>query len=202
VALAPAIIHLIGHPAVGKYTVAKALVAEATARGERIVLMDNHATGNLILPLLDLEGVDPVPNEVWDRVGEVREVVYRTIADMSPPAWTFVFTNVLVEDDPGDRAVVARLSRLADESGRVYAPVRLGCDLGVHLERVTSPERGPRHKWIDAVAVERFVRAHDLVDVDALEIDTTRDPPERVAAAILAHLHELGPGPGRVTAPG
>ena len=99
--LSPAIIHLIGHPAVGKYTVAKALVAAAADSGERVVLMDNHATGNLILSILDLEGVDPIPDEVWDRVGEVREVVYRTVADMSPPDWSFVFTNVLVADDLG-----------------------------------------------------------------------------------------------------
>ena len=33
--LPPAIVHLIGHPAVGKYTVAKALVAAADARRAR-----------------------------------------------------------------------------------------------------------------------------------------------------------------------
>ena len=109
-ALPPAIVHLIGFPAVGKYTVAKALLPAAAEAGSHCVLMDNHATGNLILPILDLAGVDPVPGEVWDRVGEVREVVYRTIQDMSPPEWSFVFTNVLTEDDPGDRAVVARLA--------------------------------------------------------------------------------------------
>ena len=155
--LRPAIIHLIGHPGVGKYTVAKALVAAAADSGERMVLMDNHATGNLILSIL--EPVDPIPGEVWDRVGEVREVVYRTIADMSPPEWSFVFTNVLVADDPGDEAVVVRLARLAQESDRHYLPVRLTCELDAHLERVASPERGPRHKWTNVDAV-RPLRSH------------------------------------------
>ncbi len=186
-ALPPAIVHLIGYPAAGKYTVAKALVAAAEDIGSRCLLMDNHATGNLILPLLDLEGVDPVPGEVWDRVGEVREAVYRTIEDMSPPAWSFVFTNVLVEDDPGDREVVRRLADLATASHRTYLPVRLRCDLDTNLERVTSPERGPRHKWTDRSAVDRFIRAHDLVAVDALDVDTTTDPPARSAERILDH---------------
>lgn len=184
--LPSAIIHLIGHPAVGKYTVAKALVAVAAESGERVVLMDNHATGNLILSIL--EPVDPIPGEVWDRVGEVREVVYRTIADMSPPDWSFVFTNVLVADDPGDRAVVVRLAQLAQETGRHYLPVRLTCELDAQLRRVVAPERGPRHKWTDVTAVDRFVRAHDLVEVDGLDIDTTHQSPERSATAILAHL--------------
>jgi hypothetical protein len=186
-AIQPAIVHLIGYPAAGKYTVAKALVAAAEQTGARCVLMDNHATGNLILPLLDLAGVERVPDEVWDRVGEVREVVYRTIEDMSPRTWSFVFTNVLVDDDPGDRAVVARLAELATASGRSYVPVRLRCELQANLDRVTSPERGPRHKWIDRDAVDRFIRAHELVATDALDIDTTTDPPERSAQRIVDH---------------
>ena len=187
----PAIVHLLGHPGVGKYTVAKALVAAAEAAGERHLLMDNHATANLILPILDLSGLERVPDAVWDRVGEVREVVYRTITDMSPPEWSFVFTNVLVADDSGDQAVLDRVAQLADDSRRAYLPVRLTCDLDAHLERVASPERGPRHKWTDVDAVDRFVHEHDIVDAsgyDPLDIDTTHRSPEQSAAAILAHL--------------
>ncbi len=200
--LPPAIIHLIGHPGVGKLTVAKALVVAASERGSRCVLMDNHATANLILPILDLDQTETVPNAVWGRVGEVREVVYRTIADMSPAEWSFVFTNVLVEDDPGDRAVVTRLGDLAASSGRQYVPVRLRCDVEVNLERVTSPERGPRHKWTDRDAVSRFIAAHELVAVDALEVDTTRQAPEVSASAILDHLEALGRRPAQVTGRG
>jgi hypothetical protein len=194
VTLPPTIVHLIGHPGVGKYTVATALVTAFADAGGQLVLMDNHATANLILPILDLDGVDPIPDEVWDRVGEVREVVYRTIADMSPPEWSFVFTNVLVADDPGDREVVVRLTQLAHASGRRYLPVRLTCEIGAQLERVVAPERGPRHKWTDVTAVDRFVRAHDLVDVDGLDIDTTHQSPDQSAAVILEHLGSRGAG--------
>ena len=81
--------------------------------------MDNHATGNLIL--LDPRARRPDPWRGGDGAGEVREVVYRTIADMSLPDWSFVFTNVLVADDPGDREVVERLALSARPGER--APV-------------------------------------------------------------------------------
>ena len=192
----PAIIHLIGHPAVGKYTVAKALVSAAAAAGQHHVLMDNHATGNVILPLLDLAGVNPIPDEVWDRVGEVREVVYRTIADMSPPDWSYVFTNALIADDPREQIALHRVAKLADDSGRRYAPVRLTCEIDVHIARVASPERDLRHKWTDVDAVDRFLRGNEVIDLsayDSLDVDTTNQSPEQSALAILAHLDQGGP---------
>ena len=156
--------------------------------------MDNHATGNLILSILEPR-VDPIPAEVWDRVGEVREVVYRTIADMSPPDWSFVFTNVLVADDPGDRAVVVRLARARPGE---RSPLPPGAP---HVRAATRSSSGSSrpsevraHKWTDVTAVERFVRAHDLVDVDGLDIDTTHQSPEQSAAAILAHLERARRG--------
>jgi hypothetical protein len=191
----PAIIHLIGHPAVGKYTVAKALVAAAADAGTHHVLMDNHATGNVILPLLDLSGLPSIPDEVWDRVGEVREVVYGTIADMSPPEWSYVFTNVLIADDPREQMALRRVAKLADDSRRRYVPVRLTCEIDVHLTRVASPERGGRHKWTDVDAVERFLRRHEVIDLSAYEslvVDTTNQSPEQSAVAILRHLDTVG----------
>lgn len=181
----PAIVHLIGFPAAGKYTVAKALV-DSLGRG--CVLMDNHATGNLVLSILDLAGVDPIPDPVWDRVGEVREVVYRTIEDMSPPSWSFVFTNVLVADDPGDEEVVARLAALAAASGRLYVPIRLHCEPGVLLQRVPDPDRAARHKWADPDGVHAFISTHALVELpghDPVDLDTTVPSPSETAQAII-----------------
>lgn len=180
----PAIVHLIGFPAAGKYTVAKALV---DAVGPDCVLMDNHATGNLILSILDLRGVNPIPDPVWDRVGEIREVVYRTIEDMSPPTWSFVFTNVLVADDPGDEELVERLAALAAASGRLYIPIRLHCALDELLTRIPSPERAARHKWSDPDAVRAFVTTNRLVGAMGhapVDIDTTAQSPAESARAI------------------
>jgi len=88
----PAIVHLIGFPAAGKFTVAKALARQAT---DHLVVIDNHFTANVIFGVMEIDGVKPVPDEVWDRVEEVREAVFTTIETLSPPDWSFVFTNVM-----------------------------------------------------------------------------------------------------------
>ena len=64
------------------------------------MLLDNHLTGNVILSVIDPRASNPIPDVVWDRVEEVREVMYRAIVELSPPDWSFVFTNVLRDDDP------------------------------------------------------------------------------------------------------
>jgi hypothetical protein len=195
VPLPPAIVHLVGYPGTGKYTVARALVAAARADGARAVLQDNHASGNLILSVLDGDGTQRLAPVVWERVGEIREVVYRTIEDLSPPDASFVFTNVLKAGDPGDEAVVERLARVAAARGSAFLPVRLSCDLEVLLTRVPDPDRRARHKWIDPDAVRAFIEATDLVDLSEhqpIDVDTTTDPPEQSAQRILGAWKAIG----------
>jgi hypothetical protein len=188
VPLPPAIVHLVGYPATGKYTIAKALVAAARAAGAPAVLMDNHASGNLILSVLDGDGTKVLPPIVWERVGEIREIVYRTIEDLSPPDRSYVFTNVLKAGDPGDEAVVERLAALAAARSSIYLPVRLTCDIDTLLTRVPDDDRRARHKWIDPGAVATFIATTDMVDLRAhqpVDLDTTTAPPEPSAQRIL-----------------
>src|SRR5690349_15327974 len=110
-----AIIHLVAYPGVGKYTVAKELERLAAAAGSCFVVVDNHHTSNVIFSVLPVDGVSPLPETVWERVGEVREAVLRTIEELSPSEWSFVFTNVLTEGDPDDAQVVDRLIDLASK---------------------------------------------------------------------------------------
>jgi hypothetical protein len=193
--LRPAIVHLIGYPATGKYTVAKAVVAAARSAGTRVVLMDNHASGNLVLSVLDGDGTQRLPPAVWERVGEIREIVYRTIEDLSPPDRSFVFTNVLRAGDRADEAVVERLAALASARGSIYLPVRLTCDVGTLLTRVPDDDRRARHKWIDPDAVGTFIATTDMVDLRAhqpVDVDTTTDPPEQSAQRILEAWKAVG----------
>ncbi len=179
----PAIVHLIGFPAAGKYTVAKALAHAADARGERFVVTDNHLTGNVILSV-----VDGVPDGTWDRVRQVREVMYDAIAELSPPSWSFVFTNVLVAGDVEDEAAPGRLADVAAARGSIYLPVLLTCEVDEVIARVPSPERRERHKWIDPDAVRSFMERAALVDLsahDPYELDTTTRPAEEAARLIL-----------------
>ena len=189
----PAIVHLIGFPASGKLTVARALVELGAARGEHLVVLDNHHTNNVIFAALDLDGVKSVPPVVWDRVAEVREVLLRTIEELSPPEWSFVFTNVLTDDRPSERAHVDRLAVLARQTGRRYLAVLLHCDPTELTERVANTDRRDRMKWTDPSGVGDFVRTHGLVDVSDLQpliIDTTSTDPATAAALIFRRLRD------------
>jgi adenylylsulfate kinase-like enzyme len=191
----PAVVHLIGHPASGKRTVAQALVDVAAARGQRFVLLDNHLTGDVILSVID-RSIHPIPVEVWDRVEDVREVMYRAIVDLSPPDWSFVVTNVVRAGDEREARTVTRVAQLADERGARHLAVGVRCETDVLLRRVTSPERNLRHKWTDPDGVAGYVQDHDMFDVsiyDHLDLDTTHRSPSESAQTILARLAHGGP---------
>jgi Mrp family chromosome partitioning ATPase len=79
------IVHLVGFPGAGKYTVAQAIARQAERDGRRFVVIDNHLTSNVIFSVMDVDGVRPLPPEVWDRVGEVRAALCGAIEEFSPP---------------------------------------------------------------------------------------------------------------------
>ncbi len=188
-----AIVHLIGYPGVGKYTVAKELVRLADGPERRFVLVDNHLTSNVIFAVLPVDGseAEPLPDVVWDRVDDVRAALLRTIEELSPADWSFIFTNVALEGDPADLRSVDRVRALAAARGSRYLPVRLRCDADEHLRRVVQPDRTARNKWTDADAVRAYSSTADLISIDdpaPIDIDVTHRSPELTAALILDHL--------------
>jgi chloramphenicol 3-O-phosphotransferase len=189
----PAIVHLIGFPASGKLTIARALADVGAASGGRIVVLDNHHINNVIFAALDIDGVKPVPGAVWERIGEIREVLLRTVDELSPPEWSFVFTNVVTDDKPSERAAVDQLVDLARRTNRNYLAVVLHCPTEVLLERVANIDRRDRSKWIDPSSVSEFIRTHRLVDVTdlaPLTIDTSSTDPTDAALLILERLDD------------
>ena len=187
----PVIVHLIGYPGAGKYTVARAIARQAELDGRRYVVLDNHHTSNVIFAVMDVDGVHPIPRVVWDRVDEVREVLYRAIEELSPPDWSFVFTNVLTEGEPMDAAIVERIAALAARRGNRYVPIYIRCATDELLRRVPAVERRDRLKWIDVAAVRSFVGKHELLRIDdhePLDIDVTTVAPDDVARRILDEI--------------
>ncbi len=185
------VVHLIGYPGVGKYTIARALIDLAEQRKfDRFVLVDNHLTNNVVFSVLDVDGVRELPARVWDHVGDIRDVLYRSIEELSPPDWSFVFTNVLVQDEPRDQPVVDRLRLLASERGSRYVPIQVNCAEHEHLLRVPNADRAARHKWIDPNAVQAFLGRKRLLRAsrDQLDIDVTDLTPVEAADMILRQL--------------
>ena len=189
VATWPAIIHLVGPPGAGKLTVATALVEEAAQRNRRVVLLDNHRTTNVVFAVLDMDGHRAVPPTAWDRVGEVREAVFRAIEDLSPPDWSFVLTNVPVADEAADIALMERVRRLASARSSAYVPVEVRCETQELLRRVPLPDRRANMKWTDPDGVRTFLdRRALLVPAGSLMLDTTSQSPVDLARQLLDHL--------------
>jgi chloramphenicol 3-O-phosphotransferase len=186
-----AIVHLIGPPASGKLTIARALVEQAGAAHRKVVVLDNHHTNNVIFSVMDVDGVRSLPHAVWGHIMQVRATLLAAIEELSPPDWSFVFTNVLAEHDPLDHQMVADLSNLAAATDRRFVPVHLRCDPAELARRAANPDRRERMKWVDAEAIATFATDVTMLRVDsddALDLDTTSRPPTESAALLLDHL--------------
>ena len=189
-----AIIHLIGYPGVGKLTVAQALAASRPDDADdRIVVVDNHLTSNPVLAVVPRkEG--RVPDQAWEHVSVIREQVIAAIRELSPPSWSFVFTNVLRRTDPVGVLTSALVEELAEARGDPYVPVLLQCDPDEQRRRVLGPGRSERGKWVDPDAVARFVAAVDLVVPERplrLNLDVTALAPDQAARIILDHVRAI-----------
>jgi hypothetical protein len=190
----PVILHLIGHPGVGKYTIAKELAVLAAADGWQLVVVDNHLTSNVIFSVLPVDGIAPLPERVWDRVQEVRDAVLRTIEELSPREWSFVFTNVLTDGVPADERVVERLIELAARRDSWYVPVRLTCQTDELLTRIARPDRRARQKWVDPIGARSFIETSPVLASThpaLLALDVTSLPATEAAARILEHVETL-----------
>jgi len=188
------VVHLVGYPGVGKYTVATELARLAEERGRRLVVVDNHHTSNVIFSVLPVDGVSTLPDSVWDRVDEVRAALMRTIKELSPADWSFVFTNVMTEGVPADHETLDRVRQLAESRNSHYVPVRLTCQIDELLRRVARPDRPTRQKWVDPAGVSTFVEGSELIRIAhsaLLDLDVTDLAPSETAARILDHADGL-----------
>jgi AAA domain len=185
----PALIHLVGPPAAGKRTVAVALVEEAARRGHEVVLVDNHLVSRPILTLVNNDGTQVLPPEVWPHVHAVHREVLATIEELSPRDWSFVFTNYLLKDKGRGTLAVESVRALATSRGSTYLPVALRCDLDELLRRVPNADRRDHLKWINPDAVRDELERWQVLEPDgALIIDTTSRPPAESATLILDAL--------------
>ncbi|HUR47898.1 MAG TPA: hypothetical protein VMY88_00005, partial [Acidimicrobiales bacterium] len=78
-----------------------------------------------------------------------------TVAPLSPPGWSFVFTNWIGENESGARDYLERLRAIAGARASEFVIVRLVCETAELTTRVATPQRRERMKWTDAAAVLR-----------------------------------------------
>lgn len=188
----PNLFLLTGFPGTGKLTVARALERRLAEAGETARVIDNHWINNPIFGLIDQDGLTPLPEGVWDRVGEVAEAVVRTVEELTPRPWHMVFTAHL--DGVTDIRTVTRLEEVAATRGATFVPVRLLCEPEENARRIVSSERRQAMKSMDPAEPVRLAAAgppYDPGHPNQLTLDITALQPDPAAAAILDHALQL-----------
>ena len=184
------IIYLIGIPAVGKYTTAKAI---ARASGAKII--DSQLVNNPIFTVVGYDGTDkiPVKKEAWQSVEKIRKAVLDFIRDHADRESSFVFTNVL-NDSPGDRRLFRRIERIAKHRGAMFVPVWVTCDVAEIRKRKSRPDRRERMKDVDLTNIPFWTEEFEQLAIkhpNELRINTTRSKPDETAKQIMGHARRL-----------
>lgn len=182
------IIYLIGIQAVGKSTIAKEI---GRLTGAKVV--DNQLINTPIFTVVGYDGTDafPFPKEAAKHIEKIQRAVLAVIRDHCPVSASFVFTNVLDANEPGDLDWFRRVERVAKKRKAAFFPVWLTCDEAEIRRRKNTPDRKARLKDIDLTNISYWSNEFEVLKVphpNAFEIDTTQLKPEQAARRILEHI--------------
>jgi hypothetical protein len=179
------IIYLIGFPGTGKYTVAKEIVRQGNFR-----LVDNHLINNLLFTIIKADGVTKLPERIWKSVSEIRDIVLDTMIHISPPEYSFVLTNSLLEGKAEDQIWFDKIERVAQARQALYVPVRLLCSVEAHEKRIGTPERAARFKEINPASPSRYAKDEEVLKIshpNTLTLDVSDLSSGEAAEKILNH---------------
>jgi hypothetical protein len=187
------VVFLLGYPGVGKRTVGTHLSNLLDG-----VLVDNQLINLPLLTLFKWDGKFPLPMEIWDRVAPIREAVLGTIEDLAPKSNSYVFTNVLQDDEEG-ASQYRQLRSLAQRRGSLFLSVSLSCDVDEQVRRIDNPDRIARLKGSDPEGYRRHrqqTRLFQPPSEEVVHLDTTDIDARQNAATI--HETLIGRGFERV----
>jgi hypothetical protein len=93
--------------------------------------------------LFKWDGKFPIPREMWERVVPIRNAVLGTIEDLAPKSNSYVFTNVLEDDEAGatvygEQVDVARTWRKHNAQHNTLLST-IGVDAGRHVSSLEAP---------------------------------------------------------------
>ena len=183
-------IYIIGYPGTGKYTIAK----EICESDKDFRLVDNHLVNNPVFSIIHQDGKTPLPQQVWDNVGRIWDVILDTMVNLSPKDYSFVMTNFLHKACPDDSLWFETVRDMAEKKrGSLFIPVHIHCSIEENKKRVIRPDRAMRMKCIDPDLVENWHNHDAIIDVDHpnfLELDVTDLSPQDSVRAILKHAEK------------
>jgi hypothetical protein len=171
------LLFLHGSPAVGKLTVAKALLRIMPGR-----LMDNHAAIDLALTIFEFGAPG-----FWELVHDVRCSALNAAAKHRVPLLVTTFCYA----EPDDRVQFGQFEEIMQRHGGELLPVFLHCSREEALRRVGNPDRVERRKIISGEHLIRELDRYDLTAVprpDCLKLDTGTNAAEVTAQRIVRHF--------------
>jgi hypothetical protein len=175
------LVFLHGSPAVGKLTVAKALLRLVPAR-----LMDNHANVDLARTIFDF-GVAGF----WELVHTSRCAALHAAGKHGVPLLVTTYCYV----EPGDRANYEEFEAIVRQYDGEICPVFLHCPQEEALRRVGNPDRIERGKLSSAEGLIDYLGGRNFTAVpraDCITYDTSTMPADAVARAIVGRLGLAG----------
>ena len=171
------LLFLHGSPAVGKLTVAKALLQLVPGR-----LMDNHAAIDLALTIFDFGAPG-----FWELVHDVRRSAMNAAAEHRVPLLVTTFCYA----EPEDREQFGQIEAIVQRDGGELLPVFLHCTREEALRRVGNPDRVERRKLTSGEHLIRDLDRYDLTAVprpDCLRLDTGVNAADVTAQEIVRHF--------------
>jgi len=171
------LLFLHGAPAVGKLTVAKALLRLVPGR-----LMDNHAAIDLALTVFEFGAPG-----FWELVHDVRLSALDAAAEHGVPLLVTTFCYA----EPEDREQFGQIEAIVQRHGAELLPVFLHCSREEALRRVGNPDRMERRKLTSGERLIRDLDRYDLTAVpraDCLRLDTSINPADVTAQEIVRHF--------------
>jgi hypothetical protein len=165
-----------GSPAVGKLTVAKALLRIVPGR-----LMDNHAAIDLALTVFEFGAPG-----FWKLVHDVRYSALDAAAKHNVPLLVTTFCYA----EPEDREQFGQIEAIVQLHGAKLLPVFLHCSREEVLRRVGNPDRVARRK-ISSGDLVRELDRYNLTAVprsDCLRLDTGVNAADVTAQEIVRHF--------------
>ena len=171
------LLFLHGAPAVGKLTVAKALLRIVPGR-----LMDNHAAIDLALTIFEFGAPG-----FWELVHDVRRSAMNAAAEHGVPLLVTTFCYA----EPDDRERFGQIEEIVHRHGAKLLPVFLHCSRDEALRRVSNPDRVERRKISSGEHLIRELDRYDLTAVprtDCLKLDTGVNPADVTARKIVQHF--------------
>lgn len=166
-----------GAPAVGKLTVAEALLRAVPGR-----LFDNHAAIDVARTVFDFGAPG-----FMELVNDVRLLVLEAAAMQAVPLVVVTF----VYAEPEDRALFEAFEEIVRRRGGRVMPVFLRCADEEAARRVGSADRVARRKLASPAGLARFRAGYSITQVPrpgCLVLDTDLAPPDATARAIADHF--------------